>query len=114
MKELAMHPTVKPVALVADAIKDCSRRNGLILDPFLGSGTTVIAAERTGRRARGIEIDPVYVDVAVKRWQDYTGKSAILAVGKKTFEEIEEERAQPASSGATADHSAPSPHREAA
>jgi len=57
----------KPVGLVSDAIEDCSRRNGIVLDPFLGSGTTVIAAERTGRRARGIELDPVYVDVVAKR-----------------------------------------------
>ena len=66
---LAMHPTVKPVALVADAIKDCSKRNGLILDPFLGSGTTVLAAEVTGRRAAGLELDPRYVDCAIRRWQ---------------------------------------------
>jgi DNA modification methylase len=95
-EELAMHPTVKPVALVADAIRDCSRRNGIVLDPFLGSGTTVIAAERTGRRARGLEIDPVYVDVVVRRWQTYTGKAATLATGQ-TFEQIEEERAVPTS-----------------
>jgi DNA modification methylase len=87
LDELAMHPTVKPVALVADAIKDCSRRNGLVLDPFDGSGTILIAAERTGRRARAMEIDPHYVDVAVKRWQDYTGKLAVLAVTGQTFEE---------------------------
>jgi DNA modification methylase len=93
LEELAMHPTVKPVALVADAIKDCSRRNGIVLDPFTGSGTTLIAAERTGRRARGIEIDPVYVDVAIRRWQSFAGKSATLADASKTFEEIEEERA---------------------
>jgi DNA modification methylase len=92
MDELAMHPTVKPVALVADAIKDCSRRNGIILDPFLGSGTTVIAAERTGRRACGIEIDPAYVDVAVRRWQSYTGKTATLLATGQTFEEVEEAR----------------------
>jgi DNA modification methylase len=95
-EELAMHPTVKPVALVADAIRDCSRRNGIVLDPFLGSGTTVIAAERTGRRARGLEIDPVYVDVVVRRWQTYTGKAATLATGQ-TFGQIEEERAVPTS-----------------
>jgi hypothetical protein len=71
-----MHPTVKPVALVADAIKDCSKRGSLALDPFCGSGTILIAAEKTGRRARAIEIDPVYVDVAIRRWQYYTGKSA--------------------------------------
>ncbi len=64
---LAMHPTVKPVALIADAIKDCSKRNGLILDPFLGSGTTVLAAEVTGRRAAGIELDARYVDCSIRR-----------------------------------------------
>jgi hypothetical protein len=90
LEELAMHPTVKPVALVADAIKDCSRRNGIILDPFLGSGTTVIAAERSGRRARGIEIDAAYVDVAIRRWQAYSGKVATLAATGRCFEEIEE------------------------
>jgi len=88
--ELAMHPTVKPVGLVADAIKDCSRRNGLVLDPFAGSGTVLIAAERTGRRARAMEIDPHYVDVAVKRWQDYTGKSAVLIATGQAFEEAGE------------------------
>jgi DNA modification methylase len=92
LEELAMHPTVKPVALVADAIKDCSRRGAVVLDPFLGSGTSVIAAERTGRRARGIEIDTAYVDVAVRRWQSYTGKFATLAQTGQTFEEIVEER----------------------
>jgi DNA modification methylase len=93
LEQLAMHPTVKPVALVADAIRDCSRRNGVVLDPFLGSGTTVIGAERTGRRARGIELDPVYVDVAVKRWQDYSGKDAILTATGQTFEAVAQERA---------------------
>jgi hypothetical protein len=93
LEELAMHPTVKPVALVADAIKDCSRRGGLVLDPFCGSGTILIAAERTGRRARALEIDPAYVDVAVRRWQDYTGKSAFLAASGETFERVEEHNA---------------------
>jgi len=88
-----MHPTVKPVALVADAIKDCSRRGALVLDPFCGSGTILIAAERTGRKARAMEIDPAYVDVAVRRWQDYTGKVAVLAASGETFETIEEQRA---------------------
>jgi DNA modification methylase len=91
MDELAMHPTVKPVALVADAIKDCSRRKGIILDPFMGSGTTVIAAERTGRRAYGIEIDPAFVDVAIRRWQPCTGKTATLLSTGQTFDEIEEQ-----------------------
>ena len=92
LEELAMHPTVKPVALVADAIKDCSRRNDLVLDPFAGSGTALIAVERTGRRAAALEIDPHYVDVAVRRWQDYTGKAAVLAATGKTFEETGEQR----------------------
>jgi DNA modification methylase len=85
---LAMHPTVKPVALVADAIRDCSKRNGLILDPFLGSGTTVIAAELTGRRAAGFELDPRYVDTIIRRWQQMTGKHAILAETGETFETV--------------------------
>jgi DNA modification methylase len=97
LEELAMHPTVKPVALVADAIKDCSCGGGLVLDPFCGSGTILIAAERTGRKARALEIDPAYVDVAVRRWQSYTGKAAVLAGSGETFETIEERRiARPA------------------
>ena len=92
LDELAMHPTVKPVALVADAIKDCSRRGGIVLDPFCGSGTVLIAAERTGRTARAIEIDPHYVDVAVRRWEQYTGKSAVLGPIGETFEEASEMR----------------------
>lgn len=76
--DLAMHPTVKPVALVADAMLDCSRRGGIVLDAFSGSGTTIIAAERTGRRGYAIEIDPAYVDVAIKRYQQLTGEAAIL------------------------------------
>jgi DNA modification methylase len=104
LEELAMHPTVKPVALVADAIKDCSRRHDLVLDPFAGSGTVLIAAERTGRKVAALEIDPHYVDVAVRRWQDYGGKSAILAATGDTFEEVSEERASapaPASAAIT-------------
>ncbi len=72
-----MHPTVKPVALVADAIKDCSRRGGIVLDAFSGSGTTVIAAERTGRCGFVLELDPKYVDVAIERWQQLTGEAAV-------------------------------------
>ena len=93
LEELAMHPTVKPVALVTDAIRDCSRRNDLVLDPFAGSGTILIAAERIGRRARALEIDPNYVDVAVKRWQAYTGKRALLAATGATYEMVEASRA---------------------
>ena len=77
MDDLAAHPTVKPTALVADAIKDCSKRGDIVLDAFSGSGTTVIAAERTGRRGYALELDPKYVDVAIERWQQLTGEEAI-------------------------------------
>jgi DNA modification methylase len=92
MDELAMHPTVKPVSMVADAIKDCSKRGGLVLDPFCGSGTILIAAEKTGRRARAIELDPKYVDVAIRRWEQYTGKIAVLAPLDETFDGVSEAR----------------------
>lgn len=88
-EELRMHPTVKPLALVADAIKDCSARGDLVLDPFIGSGTTMVAAEKVGRQARGLEIDPLYVDVAVRRWQAYSGKMAVHAKTGRTFEQTE-------------------------
>jgi DNA modification methylase len=78
MDELSVHPTVKPVALVADAMRDCSRRDDIVLDPFMGSGTTILAAERISRRAHGLEIDPVYVDVAIRRWQSFTRRDAAL------------------------------------
>jgi DNA modification methylase len=87
--ELEMHPTMKPVALVADAIRDCSKRNGLVLDPFAGSGTTIMAAEKTGRRAAAIELDPAYVDTAIRRWQTATGGTAIHAGTRTSFTEIE-------------------------
>jgi DNA modification methylase len=90
--DLELHPTVKPVALVADLIRDCSRRNGLILDPFGGSGTTILAAERTGRVARVIELDPVYVDVAIRRWQHLTGMKARHATTGLSFDAIAEQR----------------------
>lgn len=83
--ELAMHPTVKPTALIADAMRDCSKRGGIILDPFMGSGTTIIAAERTRRRAYGLELDPRYVDVAIRRWQAFTGRDAVHATTGLTF-----------------------------
>lgn len=85
MEELAMHPTVKPVAMFADAMKDCSKRGGIILDPFGGSGTTLIAAEKTGRKGRLIELDPLYCDVSILRWQNFTGEEAIHAETGKTF-----------------------------
>lgn len=77
-EDLALHPTVKPVAMVADAYQDVTRQGGLVLDIFLGSGTSLIAAERTGRRFRGLDIDPAYVDLAMQRWSDLTGKEPEL------------------------------------
>lgn len=85
---LNLHPTVKPVRLVADAILDCSARGELVLDPFLGSGTTLIAAERVGRVCCGMEIDPLYVDTIIRRWQTFTGEQATHAVTGKRFDDI--------------------------
>jgi DNA modification methylase len=85
---LAFHPTVKPIAMVADAILDCTARGEILLDAFLGSGTTLLAAERVGRICCGIEIDPIYIDVAVRRWQKHTGGVAIHAATGKRFDEI--------------------------
>ncbi|MDX2211098.1 MAG: DNA methyltransferase [Sphingopyxis sp.] len=90
--ELAMHPTVKPVALIADAIRDCSRRGEIILDAFGGSGSTLIAAEKTGRSARLIEYDPLYCDTIVRRWEQLTGKRATLADSGACFEDVADER----------------------
>jgi DNA modification methylase len=90
--ELAMHPTVKPVALVADAILDCSKRGGIVLDCFGGSGTTLIAAEKTGRRGYLMELDPAYVDVTIRRFQELTGERAIHAETRRTFSDTERER----------------------
>lgn len=100
-EELAMHPTVKPVALVADAIRDCSRRGDTVLDPFGGSGTTLIAAEKCGRAARLIEYDPGYCDTIVARWERLTGKRATLASTGQAFEDVAEGR-QPPNLGAAA------------
>ena len=90
--ELAMHPTVKPVALIADAIRDCSRRGEIVLDGFGGSGSTLIAAEKTGRSARVVEYDPVYCDTIIRRWQDYTGKRARISGSNDCFEDVGDER----------------------
>ena len=83
--KLALHPTVKPVAMIADAIRDCSNRGGVILDPFGGAGTMLIAAERTGRRGRVIELDPVFVDASIERWQRLTGGTALHADSGRPF-----------------------------
>lgn len=85
---LTLHPTGKPVAMVADAILDASARGDIVLDSFLGSGTTLIAAERVGRICMGIELDPLYVDVAIRRWQKHTGDRAIHLATGKSFDEI--------------------------
>jgi DNA modification methylase len=85
---LTAHPTTKPVAMVVDALLDCSAREDVVLDSFLGSGTTLIAAERVGRICYGIEIDPLFVDVAIRRWQKHTGDFAIHTVTNKRFDEI--------------------------
>jgi DNA modification methylase len=86
--KLALHPTVKPVALVADAIRDCSNRGGIVLDPF----GELHGAERTGRRARLIELDPKYVDATIRRWQRLTGGSAVHAQSRRSFDELARER----------------------
>jgi DNA modification methylase len=86
---LALHPTVKPVAMIADAILDCSAPGDIVLDSFSGVGSTILAAEKTGRTCYAIEIDPVYVDTAVMRWEKITGKIAIHSKTAKCFERSE-------------------------
>ena len=88
MDELSVHPTVKPIALVADTLRDCSRRKDIVLDPFMGSGTTILAAERVGRRAYGLELDPLYVDVAIRRWQGFTKRDAVQKGSGRTFNDV--------------------------
>lgn len=86
-----MHPTVKPVALVADAMRDCSDRKAIVLDCFSGSGTTLIACQETGRTARCMDLDPLYVDLAIRRWQDQTGQHAKHAETDRAFDTVSEE-----------------------
>jgi DNA modification methylase len=88
---LALHPTPKPIALVEDAILDCTARGEIVIDGFLGIGSTVIAAQRCGRRCFGIELEGRYVDAAVRRWQRFTGNSARLAATGRSFDDIEAE-----------------------
>jgi DNA modification methylase len=88
---LDLHPTAKPIALVADAILDCTARGDIVLDAFVGSGTTILAAERTGRRCYGIELDPRYVDTAIRRWQKFTDRKAYSGQGQ-TFDQVAVER----------------------
>jgi ParB/RepB/Spo0J family partition protein len=87
---LKLHPTVKPVQMIADAILDCTARGEIVIDPFLGSGSTLIAAERTGRRCFAMEIDPLYLDVAIRRWQRHTGDHAVHALSGRRFRDMEE------------------------
>lgn len=86
-KALRDHPTPKPVAMIADIIRDVTKPDDVVLDGFLGGGSTVIAAEKTRRRCYGIELDPRYVDVTIRRWQDLTGQDAIHAETGLTFAE---------------------------
>jgi len=88
-KELGSHPTPKPVALIRDALLDVTARGEIILDPFMGAGATLIAAEHIGRIARGIEIDPLYVDVTLRRWRAETGQQPVRVSDGRTFAEVE-------------------------
>ena len=93
-QDLALHPTVKPVSLVADAIMDVTLRDEVVLDAFLGSGTTLIACERVGRRFVGGDIDPIYIDVALRRWRTLTGQDPVRVSDGRLFSELEAEAAQ--------------------
>lgn len=86
-----MHPTVKPLPMIMDAIKDCSKKGGVVLDCFGGSGTTLLAAEQTGRRARLIELDPIYCDLIVRRFQAATAQKAVLENDGRAFDLLESE-----------------------
>lgn len=90
--KLDFHPTIKPVELVQDAIMDVTKRGQIVLDTFLGSGTTLLASEKSGRICYGIEIEPMYIDVTIKRWQELTGKLAVNINKNKTYDELLNER----------------------
>ena len=97
MELLASHPTIKPIALVADAIRDCTTRGDIVLDPFVGSGSTILGAEKVGRRGYGVEYEPRYVDVAIRRWEAFTKREAVLESDGLTFAEVKAKRlAEPA------------------
>lgn len=100
-KELELHPTPKPVAMIADAIRDVSNRNDIVLDAFSGSGTTILAAAKTGRRARVIDLDPAYVDVAIRRWEVWSGGVARHVETGATFAELAAMRSATTSGGET-------------
>jgi DNA modification methylase len=92
---LKMHPTVKPVEMIRDAILDVTSRSDIVLDAFLGSGSTIIAAEMVGRICYGIEIEPLYIDTTIRRWQEFTGRSAVHLESGKTYREMLELRISP-------------------
>lgn len=104
LEDLADHPTVKPVALVADAIRDVTRTGEIVLDAFMGSGTTILAAERTKRCAYGVEIEPAYIDVAIRRWSAMTGAEAVLAETGETFANVAARRSCESAGSETAEH----------
>jgi DNA modification methylase len=87
---LKIHPTLKPVEMVADAMLDCTARGDIVLDAFLGSGTTLVAAERVGRICYGIELEPAFVDLAIRRWESFTGAEAQHATSKRSFQDLQE------------------------
>lgn len=89
---LGSHPTVKPVAMIADALRDVTKRGSLVLDTFLRSGSTLMAAHETGRLCCGVELDPLYVDVAVRRWQSATGRDAVSVETGETFSTTRQQR----------------------
>jgi DNA modification methylase len=89
LKSLEAHPTCKPLKMIADILLDCTRRNEVVADLFAGSGTTLLAAEQVGRRCCALEIDPLFIDVCIRRWQAYTGKDAVLESSGRTFYEVE-------------------------
>ena len=92
LDELSIHPTVKPVSMVADAMRDCSRRGDIVFDLFVGSGTTILAAERVGRRGYGLELNPLFIDAAIRRWQNFARCDAILNTTGQTFDEVAADR----------------------
>ena len=109
MDELALHPTVKPVQMIADAIKDVSGRGDIVLDLFGGSGSTLIAAHKTGRRGYLIELDPIYCDRIIRRWEGYAKDDALLAGSGKTFGQVSAERSRVTVLPPPADSPAPAP-----
>jgi hypothetical protein len=94
-ERLGLHPTAKPVAMIADALRDCTKRCDVVADTFAGSGSTLMAAEETGRHFRGVELDPLYVDVAVRRWQNLTGREAVSFATGEPFKSVRQRLISP-------------------